>query len=153
MKLELRRFSSQSESTLGNFFVMDEHPSFLCFTLENEFQAKKVAGETRIPAGTYQLGLRTEGGFNDRYKSRFPDIHKGMLHLLDVPNFEYILIHCGNTEADTAGCILVGDSVTQNVSRDGLIANSVDAYKRIYPSIADALVQGQKVSISILDFS
>ena len=47
-----------------------------------------------------------------------------MLHVLDVPGFEYILIHCGNTDEHTAGCLLVGDSQENNqITKDGFIGN------------------------------
>ena len=68
--------------------------------------------------------------------------------MLDVPNFEYILIHCGNTDEHTAGCLLVGDSQENNqIQKDGFIGKSTQAYKRIYPSIAKALERGEKVTI------
>ena len=67
----------------------------------------------------------------------------------DVPNFEYILIHCGNTDEHTAGCLLVGDSQENNqIKKDGFIGKSSQAYKRIYPRIASALERGEKVTIT-----
>ena len=49
----------------------------------------------------------------------------GMLHVLDVPNFKYILIHCGNTDEDTAGCLLLGDTQENNlVKKDGFIVRN-----------------------------
>ena len=53
MKLEVIRFSSQSESTLGMLFDVTNGKKFLCFTLEDEARETKVKGETRIPAGIY----------------------------------------------------------------------------------------------------
>ena len=75
-----------------------------------------------------------------------------MLELQDVPNFQYILIHCGNTDEHTAGCILLGDSQENNVLlKDGFIGKSTQAYKRIYPRIAKALKNNEKVEIEIVD--
>ena len=113
----------------------------------------KVRGETRIPAGIYNIKLRTEGGFHQRYDKKYPGIHRGMLHVVDVPGFEYILIHTGNTDEHTAGCLIVGDSQENNlILRDGFVGKSVNAYKRIYPSIAKAIAEGEEVTIEYIDF-
>ena len=153
MKLEVLRFSSQEDSTLGMLFDVTEGRKFLCFTIEDEARDTKVMGETRIPAGTYKLKLRKEGGFHGRYDKKYPGIHRGMLHVVDVPGFEYILIHTGNTDEHTAGCLIVGDSQENNlILRDGFVGKSVNAYKRIYPSIAKAIEQGEEVTIEYIDF-
>ena len=132
----------------------DFDKEFLCYTLEDEYRSEKKYGETRIPEGTYKLGLRTVGGYHRKYKERFKDIHIGMLHVLDVPNFEYILIHCGNTDEHTAGCLLVGDSQENNkIKKDGFIGRSTQAYKRIYPEIAKAIKIGQDVTITYKDIT
>tara|TARA_Y100000389_G_scaffold121389_1_gene118821 strand:+ start:643 stop:1113 length:471 start_codon:yes stop_codon:yes gene_type:complete len=153
MKLEVLRFSSDNDSTLGALFDVTEKRKFLCFTLEDEFREVKVSGETRIPSGTYNITLRTVGGFNQRYDDKFgTDFNKGMLWVRDVPGFEYILIHIGNTDDNTDGCLLVGDSQTQNITKNGFIGSSTDAYTRIYPPIADVLVDGGKVTITYIDY-
>jgi hypothetical protein len=153
MKLEVLRFSSQKDSTSGLLFeVTDIKRHFLCYTLEDERRALKVRGETRVPAGTYKIELRNEGGFHERYTKKYPGIHRGMLHIVDVPNFEYILIHTGNTDEHTAGCLIVGDAQENNLLLpDGFVGKSVNAYKRIYPSIAKAIGQGQEVTITYID--
>ena len=154
MKLEVLRFSSQSDSTLGLLFDVTDGRKFLCFTIEDEARETKVKGETRIPQGTYKLKLRKEGGYHNRYVKKYGSMHKGMLHVQDVPGFEYILIHTGNTDEHTSGCLLVGDTQQQNVtkSKSGFIGASVDAYKRIYPPIAEAILRGDEVEISYVDF-
>ncbi len=153
MKLEVLRFSSQVDSTSGLLFeVTDVKRHFLCYTLEDERRALKVKGETRVPAGTYKIELRTEGGFHGRYSKKYPGLHIGMLHVQDVPNFEYILIHTGNTDEHTAGCLIVGDAQENNkILADGFVGKSVNAYKRIYPSIAKAIQQGEEVTITYID--
>ena len=126
--------------------------NFLCYTLEDEAREVKVKGETRVPAGTYKIELRTEGGFNNKYTKKYGDFHKGMLHVTNVPNFEFILIHTGNDDSHTAGCLLVGDSQENNVIiKDGFIGKSVNAYKRIYPDISKAIVNGEDVTIEYID--
>lgn len=153
MKLKVIRFSSQADSTSG--ILMEDSDiglKFLGYTLEDERRVLKVKGETRVPAGTYNITLRTVGGFHERYTKRFQNIHKGMLWVRDVPNFEYILIHCGNTDEHTAGCLLVGDSQENNIIiKDGFIGKSTNAYKRIYPIIAEELEKGNEVTIEYID--
>jgi len=154
MELEVLRFSSQKDSTNGVLFdVTGGERKFLCYTLEDEHREDKVAGETRVPAGTYKITLRTTGGFHGRYVKKYGDMHKGMLWVRDVPNFEYILIHTGNTDEHTAGCLLVGDSQQANFgSSNGMVGSSVNAYKRVYPPIAAALEGDEEVTITYTDF-
>ena len=161
MKLEVIRISSGTDSTNGVLLELDSaapNPhgegfrckrTFLAYTLEDEYRKDKVYGETRIPNGTYKLALRKTGGYHQKYSKRFPDIHMGMLHVTNVLNFEYILIHCGNTDEHTAGCLLVGDSQENNkITKDGFIGKSTQAYKRIYPRIAEAIDCGKEVTIT-----
>jgi hypothetical protein len=148
MVLEVLRFSSLEDSTNGLLFDITEGREFLCYTLEDEFREEKKYGETRIPDGTYKIKLRTVGGFHGRYSKRFKDIHKGMLQIMDVENFEYILIHCGNTDEHTDGCLLLGDTQTNNVvASNGFVGKSTQAYSRVYPKIANALINDEEVEI------
>ena len=152
MKLKVIRFSSQKDSTSGLLFDVTDGTKFLCYTLEDERREEKVMAETRIPAGVYSISLRKEGGFHGRYTKKYGDMHKGMLHVQDVPNFKWILIHTGNTDEHTAGCLILGDSQENNVlMKDGFIGRSVQAYKRVYPPIAEALENGEKVTIEYID--
>ena len=154
MQLEVLRFSSEDDSTSGLLFdITDGNRKFLAYTLEDEYREEKEMHETRIPAGTYNITLRTVGGFHTRYTEKYGDMHKGMLWVRNVPGFEYILIHTGNTDEHTSGCLLVGDTQTNNQSKeDGFIGSSVKAYKRIYPPIAKVLEDGGAVTITYTDF-
>ena len=155
MRLELHRYSSEKDSTLGLLFLVNDETNkkdFLCFTLEDEKREVKVYGETRIPEGTYQIKYRKEGGYHNKYTKRFPNIHRGMLHITDVPNFEYILVHCGNDTSHTHGCVLVGDVISQNISKEPFLGQSSNCYKRIYPIIADILDSQKHLSIKIINF-
>lgn len=148
MKLRVVRYNSSDDFTLGMLLDETNGKHFLCYTLEDEHRDTKVKHETRIPAGTYQITLRTVGGFHSRYTKKYGDMHKGMLWVRDVPGFEYILIHTGNTDEHTSGCLLVGS--TSDVK--GFVGGSVTAYKKIYPSIAAALENGEEVSITYEDY-
>ena len=137
MKLRVDRYLSTPNATLGKLYIDDV---FECYTLEDEFRAVKVKKETRIPDGTYLIKLRTEGSHHSHYAQKFPDIHKGMLWLQNVPGFQFILIHIGNTEEDTEGCLLVGsdrDEKTMTLQR------STVAYRKMYPKVAEAVEKGE----------
>lgn len=119
--------------------------AFECWTLEDEGRVVKVPGETRIPAGRFRIVLRKEGPMHERYAKRFGAMHKGMLWIQDVPGFEFIYIHIGNTDEDTRGCLLVGE----RYSDAGTLMGSERAYRRLYARIAAALECGEPVWITI----
>jgi hypothetical protein len=121
--------------------------AFECYGLEDEYRRDKVAEETRIPGGEYRVAFRTYGRHHERYEKIFADIHIGMLEITGVPGFTDILIHRGNTEKDTAGCLLVGDEVNNNRVEPGLLSASTSAYRRFYTKVADALANGEEVTI------
>jgi hypothetical protein len=130
-KIHLYRKEQINDATIGYMEVFDQ----AVWTLEDVKRAHKVHGQTRIPAGCYNLELRTEGGMTQRYENRFPDMHQGMVWLRHVPFFDFIYIHIGNTAKDTEGCILVG--LARNEDR---IVSSVAAYKLIYPRIVKSIL-------------
>ena len=147
MDLSIRRYTAKPEApTLGLLLVDDE---FICYTLEDPTRPEKIKGDTCIPPGLYQLKLRAEGGMHTRYSKRFPEIHKGMLWLTGIENFEWVYLHCGQTTEHTEGCPLLGDQISSNPpSKDALLSKSTRAYERIYPAIAAAIEQGD-VLISV----
>lgn len=139
MLITIDPITENSDATLSMLSVDNV---FECFTLEDEYREEKVAAETRIPAGTYDIKLRTWGGFHERYKRKFPSSHRGMLWLRDVPNFKYILIHIGNTDEDTAGCILVGQQALAD-PRELQVLASTRAYLDFYKKVVDAAQDNQ----------
>jgi hypothetical protein len=169
MELEVLRYSHIPESitTLGLMFYNKSeyiHPkaqeylpvnmqdksihtikNFLCYTLE-PFD--------HIPAGTYELKLRTFGEHHEKYSLKFPDIHKGMLWVTDVPGFTDILIHIGNTEKDTKGCTLVGATTGKDNHMDyPMITRSTDTYEWIYAYILNyGFNSDNPVSITYKDY-
>jgi len=148
MKLKVYRYSSQSRTTLGALHINGE---FECHSLEDRYRTVKVKGETRIPKGIYKIGLRTVGGHHAKYSAKFPSLHKGMLQVLDVPNFEYILIHIGNGEEDTMGCLLVGLEANNNKLYKGQITSSTSAYTALYGKVIKAIEEGEEVTIEYVD--
>lgn len=146
MKIVIERISSDKDSTISTVYVDGQ---FICFGLEDEHREHKVPAETRIPAGVYSVQLRTIGGFHSRYKKKFSDFHKGMLQLQNVPGFEYILIHVGNSDGDTAGCILVGMGAISSQG-DMSIQSSVNAYRLLYGIVVDA-AKDNDLTLEIID--
>ena len=146
MIIDLIRTQFGSDATNGMIFL---DGVFECFSLEDEYREQKIRGETCIPEGSYEVVLRKEGGFHQRYSSRY-SFHKGMLWVKSVPNFEWILFHLGNTDENTAGCILVGDTQQDlDVSKDVFIGSSGNAYKKFYPKVAEVLENGEEVTLNV----
>ena len=145
MKLTVVRTQFGTDSTNGLLFI---DGIFECYTLEDQYQAVKVMHETCIPEGTYDIKFRKEGGFHSKYSARYKNSHYGMLHLQDVPNFTYILIHSGNTDEHTSGCLIVGETQQDlDLGKDGFIGHSGTAYKKMYAKVAGQLLQGKDVTI------
>lgn len=101
MEIRVDRKFKGPEYTIGKMYL---DGVYFCDTLEDPVRdlksAKdKVYGDTAIPAGTYKVILN----MSPRFKRVLP-------RLLDVPYFEGVLIHRGNTAKDTHGCILVGEN-------------------------------------------
>lgn len=151
MRFLVERYGFGFDSTLSSLWnVTDGRDSgiILASSLEDERRDTKVFGETCIPLGTYRLALRTHGGFNQRYRKRFPGFHLGMIEVLNVPGFTDILWHCGNDDDDTAGCLLIGSYPVVTPDGEFEITASVRRYKVIYPPIAKALAAGIKCEVT-----
>ena len=144
MEIDVIKFKESDEATLSRMYIDGK---FYCYVLEDQHQDVKVIHETRIPEGRYRIDLRTVGGFNQRYSKKYGSMHQGMLELQDVPNFKYVLIHTGNTDDHTSGCLLVGKNV--NIVGDLMVTNSRTAYKEIYPIILGAIKKGEEVWVSL----
>ena len=147
MKIDLIRYQYGIDATNGALFINDK---FECYTLEDQQQAVKVMHETCIPEGSYKIKFRKVGGFHERYSKRYQNAHYGMLELQDVPDFKYILIHSGNTDEHTSGCILVGNTQQDlDLGKDGMIGQSRKAYESMYRKVSAELLQGKEVTINI----
>lgn len=144
MKLVLQRISDFADFSIGLLYVDNK---LNCFTLEDEKRKNKIKGETRIPAGIYEIGFRKEGGMSPKYGKKFK-WHRGMLWVKNIPNFEYVYIHIGNNDDDTAGCILVGN--LHQIGKNEIL-NSTLAYSLLYQQICKAIDMDEKVTIQIVD--
>ena len=100
MRLILKWLYLKTDYTIGKLYMDGK---YFCDTLEDQVRdltkERKIPGRTAIPAGVYEIVVNV----SPRFKRKLP-------RLLDVPGFDGILIHRGNTAEDTAGCILVGEN-------------------------------------------
>ena len=145
MKLQVVRTQFGKDATNGMLFIDGK---FECYTLEDQYQAVKVMHETCIPEGTYDIKFRKTGGFHAKYSERYKNARYGMLHIQDVPGFTYILIHTGNTDEHTSGCLIVGETQQDlDINFNGMVGSSTVAYKKLYAKVASELLQGKKVTI------
>lgn len=94
MKINIKRLYITENSTIGELTI---DGVFECYTLEDKEREVKIKSETAIPKGTYKVIINQ----SNRFKKLLP-------LLLNVPNFEGVRIHSGNSNHDTEGCILVG---------------------------------------------
>ena len=154
VSFEVDRFGFGNDSTLSRLWnITDGARIALAWSLEDERREEKVFAETCIPVGTYELALRTHGGFHDRYKRRFPDMHIGMIEVTSVLGFSDILWHVGNDDEDTAGCLLLGTTpvIVSEGGGDFTVARSVDAYKKVYPTVSGPLSEGETCVVTYME--
>lgn len=131
MELKLVRKQFTNDSTIGELSV---NGKFECFTLEDRVRAVKIKGETAIPLGAYEVVVT----FSNRFRKPLP-------LFLNVPGFEGVRIHAGNTKKDTEGCILVG----QTKAKD-MVGKSRAAFDILFTKIK-AAAQKEKIFIEIVN--
>jgi hypothetical protein len=126
MNLTLRRKWLTDQTTIGELYV---DGVFFSYTLEDVLRPAgvKIKHQTAIPAGRYEVVM----SWSNRFQRVMP-------RLVNVPMFDGILIHVGNTSADTSGCILVGKMREKN-----LITESRSAFNRLYNLLAEAALSGK----------
>ena len=143
MELRLNRKYLGNDYTIGDLFINEV---FYCNTLEdkvrdfnkdgdlNDIGESKVYGETAIPYGTYKIIL-----------NKSPKFKRDLPRLLDVPHFEGILIHRGNTAKDSAGCILVGENKIK-----GMVINSTKYELDLVNKMREEINKGGTITINIM---
>lgn len=164
--LTLQRFKFSTDWTLGRLLVNDQLDGF---TVEDEIRNAKVHGETAIPFGTYPLKTRQSPKFSSTFfwsektkklieakdRAKFPQITDFKPHDLiwidPVPGFEFILIHWGNTDLDTEGCLIVGKAIGVVKGREGVVQSRLyykSLYERVYPLVkaGGQMIDIQKVA-------
>ena len=147
MELLLKRIARRNGYTIGKLHV---NGKYVCDTIEDQdrfFYGKpKMKGETAIPCGRYEV---VQNVFSNRFgnKTFYKNLCNGYLpRLLNVPQFDGVLIHCGNSSADTEGCLIVG--------LNKVVGKVVDSQKTFTKLMKDYLLhakrKGEKVYITIV---
>jgi hypothetical protein len=132
MENKIIRVAEGKQSTLSQLYI---NGIFQCYLLEDKIREVKIASQTAIPTGIFELKLNTWGAKNVDYKKAFGKLHQGMIEISGLPNFSSVYIHTGNTIKDTAGCPLCGFGF-QFADGDYQVSQSIAAYKMIYPKLA-----------------
>lgn len=153
MELLLERKYRKSEYTIGRLYI---NGKFFCNTMEDtdrglkqdtplyQIKSTKVYSKTAIPTGTYEITLDVVSPKYSK-KQQYKAIDGKLPRLLDVPGFEGILIHIGNTAEDSAGCILVGHNKVK-----GQVVNSTATFNELYSLLLDGKKRGEKLIIKIV---
>lgn len=140
MELIVKRVALKSDYTIGRLYVNGE---YVCDTLEDAVRDTKIYGKTAIPCGTYKITMDVVSPkFKDRswakpYDGKLP-------RLLDVPNYEGVLIHVGNTAEDTSGCLLLGQNRAV-----GKLVNSTQTFMSLMEKhLIPAKNRGEEITIT-----
>lgn len=130
MELRVERYAFYNDTTLGVLYINNV---FEAYTLEDKVREKKIPAETAIPAGKYDVVITDSEHFGRR-----------MPLIKNVPGFDGIRIHSGNTKKDTKGCLLVGSRVEEKA-----IYDSRKAFNRLFGKLDEAQKNGEKITIEI----
>jgi len=143
MRILLQRHALKAGYTIGR---MEVNGRYFCDTLEDtdrglresmtedEIAALKVKGATAIPTGTYRIDMQT----------RSPRFGRVLPRLVSVKGYAGVLIHSGNTAADTEGCILVGENRER-----GKVLNSRATLESLLVFLRAAQAEGEEIKLTI----
>lgn len=146
MELTLKRIALRSEYTIGKLYVDGE---YVCDTIEDTVRdldkdgkfangEVKIPGKTAIPYGRYEITMKVKSPKYSNF-SKYPWAKKydGYLpRLLNVSQFDGVLMHVGNSALDSEACVLVGENKVV-----GKVINSVNTFRRL---MDDYLVPAKK---------
>ena len=141
MELELKRIARRDTYTIGHLYI---DGVYFCDTCEDRDrglrqdlpvsvnQARKVRGQTAIPTGRYRVTLGVKSPKYSK-KKQYAACNGYVPRLINVPAFDGILIHIGNTAADSEGCILVGRN-----KKVGMVLESTTTFWQLYSRLQEA---------------
>lgn len=154
MEILVKRVAKRPSYTIGKLYINNQ---YFCDTCEDvdrgltqstpldQIKKKKVASQTAIPTGKYDITMNV---VSPRFSQKFfykANCDGGKLpRLINVPGFDGVLIHVGNTAADSAGCLLVGKN-----TEVGKVLNSRNTFLSLYKKMKEANQKGEKITITI----
>lgn len=152
MELFLERKYKKDKYTIGKLYIdgkffsnsiEDKDRNLNSKMTEEQIKGLKVYGETAIPTGTYTIDMNT---ISPKFKDRsWAKPYGGKLpRLLNVKGFEGVLMHVGNTQKDSLGCILVGIN-----TKKGMVTNSTEYFHKLMKELLSAKVKDEKITITI----
>ena len=154
MKIRVERRWPKVTYTIGRFYI---DGIFYSDTLEDydrglrqsdplrDIQRRKIAGETAIPKGTYEVQMNVTSPKYAGVAWYYNFCQGKMPRLKDVPGFAGILIHPGTSALDTKGCILVGKN-----TKVGKLTDSRACFMEVYKLMKEAADHGEKITIEIV---
>lgn len=153
MKITLKRIFTNKQYTIGHLYV---DGIYVCDTCEDsdrglkdsmsldEIKSRKIKDRTAIPQGNYKVTMNV---ISPRFskKTYYKDFCGGRLpRLVGVKGFDGVLIHIGNTDKDSSGCLLVGYNKVK-----GKVVDSKLAFEKLYKMLDSANRNGEKIEIKI----
>ena len=156
MELILKRIALRSEYTIGKLYVDGE---YVCDTIEDTVRdldkdgkfangEVKIPGKTAIPYGRYEVTMKVKSPkYSNFSKYSWAKKYDGYLpRLLNVPHFDGVLIHVGNSALDSEACVLVGENKVV-----GKVINSVNTFRRLMDEyLIPAKKRNEKIVITII---
>jgi hypothetical protein len=151
----LQRYSDNRSSTQGLLFEKPDgevKPKFFSHVLEDEDREIKLPGETRIPAGFYELKIRKEDTvLTIKHRNSYGSWFQYHIEVIGIEGFSRVYVHAGNKESHTEGCLLLNDTANNNTIESGDMARSTQAVKRWYQKVYPHLDSGKRAWIEIRD--
>lgn len=142
MNIEVKRVAKKATYTIGKMYIDGK---YFCDTLEDKdrgltqstllttIKSIKVPNQTAIPTGTYKVIV-----------NKSPKFGRMLPRLLNIPGFDGILIHRGNTDKDTSGCILIGENKIV-----GKVINSTEYETKLVNILTERQTKGETITIEI----
>ncbi|EKK3596249.1 hypothetical protein QG955_000619 [Campylobacter coli] len=148
MKITINRRYTGKTCVIGKFKVLDDKEKILfeCFSLEEDKEGLESGKDLRIPEGNYNLRRHTPSRFENTLRS-ITKKDDTMINVYNdkVPSSRAILIHWGNTDKDTQGCILLG--LTKDNNNES-VGQSRQACKEFYDLMHGKNLEDIKLEIT-----